>query len=380
MASLKRPTNIATMKKFLFLLLNLSTLVSLSQTPGSITHDNIERTYTYYIPVSTISGPMPLVFVLHGTTQSGEAMIDITEFNALADANSFIVVYPDGIDGIWNVGLDAVGSTADDLGFIEALANKFHNEFNADAQRTYSCGFSAGGYLSHKLACESSVCFAAIASVAGTMVPAVQNTCSPSFTTSVLQIHGTADFVVAYGGNAQSGLGVTDLMSFWSDTFGCSETPTVTALDNSNLFDLSTVDLHDYSPCSASTELSLLKVNGGGHMWPGTSVLLSGLGTINQDISATEEIWNFFSGKSCATLSISEDKESSSIINILKNPIENSIQLSGINYQPIAYLLLDITGKIVEKGFTQGFIDVSSQSSGIYFLRLNDQVFKLLKK
>jgi hypothetical protein len=43
----------------------------------------------------------------------------------------------------------------------------------------------------------------------------------------------------------------------------------------------------------------MLKVNGGGHQWPGTSSLLGGLGTINRDIKASAEIWNFFRSKTC---------------------------------------------------------------------------------
>jgi polyhydroxybutyrate depolymerase len=377
---MRKTINDCKMRNFLVLLVCLNSLFAFAQTPGTITHDNVERTYTYYIPVSTSSGPLPLVFVLHGTTQTGDAMIDITEFNALALANSFMVVYPDGIDGIWNVGLDAVGSTADDQGFIEALANRFITDFNADPQRVYSCGFSAGGYLSHKLACESSTCFAAIASVAGTMVPAVQNTCAPSFNTSIMQIHGTADFVVAFGGNSQSGLGVDELMSFWSSTYGCASDPTITALPNTNVFDLSTVDEHDFSPCTTGAELTLLKVNGGGHMWPGTSVLLSGLGTINQDISASQEIWNFFSGKSCSTVGIAEEEAEEEALQLINNPIENIAYFSGIQDDLLPYILYDLSGKLIQQGKTNGSIDLSAIAPGMYLLRINDQLFDLVKK
>jgi len=43
----------------------------------------------------------------------------------------------------------------------------------------------------------------------------------------------------------------------------------------------------------------MLKVNGGGHQWPGTTSLLGGLGTINMDINASAEIWKFFRTNAC---------------------------------------------------------------------------------
>jgi hypothetical protein len=44
-------------------------------------------------------------------------------------------------------------------------------------------------------------------------------------------------------------------------------------------------------------------VIGGGHQWPGTSSILGGLGTINMDINASSEIWDFFSRHSCVAAS-----------------------------------------------------------------------------
>jgi len=45
-----------------------------------------------------------LLLALHGLTQTGNIMMQFTNFNSYADQYGFIVVYPDGISNSWNVG------------------------------------------------------------------------------------------------------------------------------------------------------------------------------------------------------------------------------------------------------------------------------------
>lgn len=160
----------------------------LAQVSGTIVHDGLERGYELHVPSTwSLGQSLPLVFVLHGTTQTGERIMEISNFNALAEANNFIVVYPDGIGGSWNTGIP-LASTADDMGLIEALIARFQVDLGVDTLRIYSCGFSAGGYLSYRLACESSRCFAAVASVAGTMTQDASDACVPQHITPVREL------------------------------------------------------------------------------------------------------------------------------------------------------------------------------------------------
>ena len=91
--------------------------------------------------------------------------MSITDFNTIAEANNFIVCYPDGLNNSWNADMNITVSQADDIGFIEELAIFMQNDFNTDPNRQYLCGFSNGGFMSYKLACESNQCFAAIKNV-----------------------------------------------------------------------------------------------------------------------------------------------------------------------------------------------------------------------
>ncbi|MGH9046985.1 MAG: hypothetical protein ACRDVW_06690, partial [Acidimicrobiales bacterium] len=63
---------------------------------ASIDVNGTERTYHLYIPSHLPSGPVPLLVGLHGGLGSGTQFEANTGFDGLAQANGFIVVYPDG--------------------------------------------------------------------------------------------------------------------------------------------------------------------------------------------------------------------------------------------------------------------------------------------
>lgn len=346
-----------------------------AQTTESFVYDGINRSYIVYTPPSYVPGSaMPLVFVLHGFTQTSQAIMDVSGFNAIADTANFIVVYPNGVGNAWNSNSGMTGgSTADDIGFIAALTDTMFSRYGVDTARVFSCGFSAGGYMSHRLACESSRCYAAVASVAGTMSTAAYAACVPTRPVPVLQIHGTSDAIVSYNGGI-GGVSVDDVISKWTAIDFCPATPVITALPNTNLFDNSTVESSVYGSCAAGSEVKLLKVIGGGHQWPGTTALLGGLGTINRDINASGEIWNFFRRFSCTN--------STSTVNTIDEQGITLEQLSANSYvvhmetpQPFSYTVFDLNGREILNGTSanENTIDISSVSSGCFVLLIRTE-------
>src|SRR4029077_20342088 len=91
-----------------------------------------ERTYHLYVPASLPKDrPVPLLVALHGGTGWGTQFEQQSGFDGLAEANQFLVVYPDGVkqpgttaDGrVWNGGACcgiASRQDVDDVGFISA--------------------------------------------------------------------------------------------------------------------------------------------------------------------------------------------------------------------------------------------------------------------
>jgi len=282
------------MKKVLFTLLILLLMLdtSLAQTNGSFLFDGINRSYIVYVPQERSgSAPFPLMIVLHGFTQTGQTIMNYSDFNTYAELYGFVAVYPNGVGNSWNVGVGG-GSTANDVGFLSALIDTLNQQIGIDLNRVYACGFSNGGFMSYRLACELSDRIAAIGPVAGVMVNAAYDACAPGKAVPVIHIHGTSDFVVSYNGTSAN-KSVSAVLDLWTQNNECVPEPEVVDLPDL-VQEGSTVQQYTWSPCLANTEVVHLKVNGGGHTWPG-AIGNSGIGNTNQDIIASEEIWKFVS-------------------------------------------------------------------------------------
>ncbi len=280
------------MKKLilLFLICLLLSGHAKTQVNGSFLFDGLSRSWIVYLPAGYTQGEsLPLVLALHGLTQTGQGMMQFSGFNSVADTGNFVVVYPNGVGNAWNVGFSG-GSTADDVGFLSALIDTLHQRYNIDLNRVYSTGFSNGGFMSYRLACELGNQIAAIAPVSGTMTDGSYSSCTPQRPMPVLHIHGTNDIVVNYNGGFGN-KSVDQVLAFWNNYNNCPAFPFI-----ENLPDLvaegSTVQRYTWAPCTESTEVMLLKVINGGHTWPG-SVGVTGIGITNRDINASSEIWNF---------------------------------------------------------------------------------------
>jgi polyhydroxybutyrate depolymerase len=364
-------------KKYLLALFLFFQLASFAQINSSINFGGQNRTFIVYTPSSYNPGnPVPLVFVLHGLTQTGQAIMNVSNFNSIADTANFIIVYPDGISNSWNINANLPGaSTADDIGFIETLIDTISSNYAIDQNRIYSCGFSAGGFLSHMLACKSSRCFAAIASVSGTMTDSVYNSCAPTYHLPVLQIHGTSDNIVNFNGSLGN-KAATDVVDYWKNFNGCNAAPIITSLPNTNLLDFSTVQLLDYSPCLNDNLVQMLKVNGGGHQWPGTSNLLGGLGTINMDINASAEIWKFFRSYSCNSTTQGINSSTPEWI-YLQSLSGNDYLLKG-SVSNVTIQVFATNGQLIEtQNVSLPFkINVNNYQSGMYLINVRSGNFQ----
>ena len=102
------------LNKLIFLPLLLISINSFGQTQDSFIHDGEERSFTYYIPSGwDASAQYPILIVLHGLTQTGNGIMDITGFNEIAEDHNFIVCYPDGLNNSWNADMNSLNSELD---------------------------------------------------------------------------------------------------------------------------------------------------------------------------------------------------------------------------------------------------------------------------
>jgi polyhydroxybutyrate depolymerase len=364
----KQPARFAILLAFLC----LATSFVHTQTPGNIQFDGQQRSFITYIPADwTPAEQWPVVFVLHGFTQTAEAIMGVSGFNAVADSNHFICVYPNGINNGWNTNNPFPGSsTANDVGFIRALADTIAAQYNIDPKRVYACGFSAGGFMSHKLACEATDRIAAIASVSGTMTTAALGLCQPSRPVPVLQIHGTADGVVAYNGSFAN-LPVENILSYWNNHNACPS-----LADTVQLPDLvsegSTVQQITRYPCADSTEVRLLKIIGGGHTWPGGTGI-GGIGNTNRDINASREIWTFFSRFSLPVTSPTNNLAERHLLRVFPNPAQHRLEVSGLDpAEPIELQLYDTRGQRLLTASETTWLALGNLPAGMYYLHVQN--------
>jgi len=136
------------------------------------------------------------------------------------------------------------------------------------------------------------------------------------------------------------------------------------------LFDLSTAQRITYSNCGGQA-LEHIKVNGGGHQWPGISTWNGGLGTINMDFYSPQVIWDFLAPKSCLNTGLSEENIT---MEIYPNPVDEKLTVKS-NLTEGMVVITDFTGKvIIEKVLDLGEqeIDLNILNSGVYFINVKD--------
>ena len=349
---------------------------------ASITHDGIERDYILYVPeIYDGSTAVPLVLNFHGFGSSASQQMFYGDFRDIADTEGFLLVHPEGTTFIgnqfWNVGFPGISSTIDDVGFTEALIDELATLYTIDLDRVYATGMSNGGFMSFLLACQLSEKIAAVASVTGSMTQDTFDDCNAQLPTPVLQIHGTEDDVVSYNENNLS-LPIPDVISYWVDHNNCETTPTTTTLPDVDVSDGSTIEYSVYEDGDNGITTEHMKVIGGGHTWPGS--ILNSAGT-NQDIDASMEIWLFFSRYDINGLLSTDDYENRHV-SIYPNPTQSKINLS-LNYaKEVHYKLFSPLVKQLMTGtITSGNeeIDISHLPSNIYFLKVGNQIHKVLK-
>lgn len=346
-------------------------IISQQTIKASLIHDQLTRSFTFYIPASyTVGKPTALVFNLHGYGSNADQQEFYADFRKIADTAGFITVHPNGTvfpqtgQQFWNVGLVA-GSNVDDVGFLHAIIDTLSGVYTIDADRIYSTGMSNGGFMSYHLACLSNR-FAAVASVTGSMTILTQAACKNAAPTPVMEIHGTADAVVNYNGS-NGILSIPDVLNFWIQKNGLDPLAVIrTSVADININDGATAEHYVYP---GMHEVEHYKVINGGHTWPGSPIVF---GTTCQDFNASEVIWKFFSKHRRELVYTTESDKL--IFTVYPNPVTDYLQIQ--NDLPATerweFIIYNSLGKAVMAKEGMGAIaalNLSAFPAGIYTIR-----------
>jgi poly(3-hydroxybutyrate) depolymerase len=246
----------------------------------------LQRTFLVHIPASLDpNAPAPVLLVHHGFTMTGQIMEDITGFDAVADAEGFVVVYPDGGGAApWNVGQGicgvggAVAGVEDDFAFVDKMLADVEQSQCLDREHVFVTGFSMGGYFSNHIGCQQgNAKIRAVAPHSGGTYPGE----CPGAPLPVMIVHGSGDALIT----PDCGTGARE---YWVQRNGCSQEVESRPVMGG------TCEWH--MGCPAGAQVVLCMFDGMAHGWAGAST--SGAngfyGGGSQFQSATGLIWDFF--------------------------------------------------------------------------------------
>lgn len=203
--------------------------------------DGRTRTFHLHVPAG-LSGPLPVVIALHGKGDTGGDFLAAT---GLAELPA-IVAAPTGVGLAWSPAPYAHTTLDEDAALVHAILDEVEGQFDVDARRVYAVGFSNGGGLAALLAARDPR-FTGAATVAAAVRIAPDDIAAGDHAVDYLNIHGTYDDVVPYGGERRSPYsGAED-----DTTYGAQETADAFA-----------------RRCGGSGRGEHIAVRGMGHEWP----------------------------------------------------------------------------------------------------------------
>lgn len=243
---------------------------------------NTGRSLLLRVPAK-LGAPAPLLFVLHGSTGDGAAILAQSKLEATAERHGFLLAAPDGgiPEGkgyVWNIpGVPTVTGKipgpgdADDVAYLGAAIDWLASKGCADRSRVYATGLSGGGRMTSWLGCVAADRFAAIAPVVGLRAgnPAAAHprfpdpaSCKPSRPMPVIAFAGGKDTTnpVAGGGAPYWQYSMRRAEARWGDLNGCRRPVAEHRLAGG-------VIERGYAACRSGAEVVARITPEAGHVW-----------------------------------------------------------------------------------------------------------------
>lgn len=350
----------------------------------SFVYQSYQRQYIVHVPPALDPNTAPaVVMVLHGGSGNYRSVQGFTQMNRVSNENGFLAVYPQG-QGIAPPGFswaDGRGTTADDaniddVGFLSRLIDTLYRDYAIDTDRVYVCGFSNGGFMTQRLACEIPGRFAAVGALGCSIDTSLIQRCTPGQAVPMAYVSGTADPEVPYEGGAMRNPRVTPIVpvdtavQFWVRNNNCRQGPTVIDIPDSVPSDRSTVELWQYTDCDCAAAVYFYKIIGGGHTWPGVPIAqFPQLGATNEDLHASDALWDFFRPFSrCDTATAVRDTEPPGRCALFPNPARDRLDIQSDKPLRKAALFHAQGRKLGT--YKHPPLHVHSLPPGVYFLRI----------
>ena len=188
-----------------------------------------ERTARLLYPPGTGDEAIPLVVSLHGYSGEADAHDWYFGLSERVLEYGFALITPQGTtdsrgNAFWNATeacCNFEGSEVDDYGWISGLVEEAGEV--VEISGVHVVGYSNGGFMAYRLACDGLEGLVSIVSLAGSSF-GDPGRCEGAAPVSVLQIHGSDDRDIPYAGTLEyeGGYpGAEALVDRWSERAGC---------------------------------------------------------------------------------------------------------------------------------------------------------------
>ena len=222
--------------------------------------------------------PMPLVVLLHGFGDDAGGADRYLEISRHVARGRFALLLPQGTRNLfrarfWNATptcCDFFGSDVDDAGYLRKLVGEVERIIAVG--RVSVIGYSNGGFMAYRLACDGLPKVAAIAVLAGSSFERARR-CDDADPLSVLHVHGDRDGLVGYAGEAEPLFdwpgfpGAVELAGRWARRAGCADAPDADAppLDLDRRIPGRETRVTAYGGCEDGIRIALWTISGAGH-------------------------------------------------------------------------------------------------------------------
>ena len=248
--------------------------------------DSLERQYNLFVPQEAPSTAMPLVVFFHGGGMAGEMFPQQAQFEALAEYESALLAFPQGLrvgnnEGEWQ--LNTRPDAQHDIEFVIAMIEDIAVRHPVNPNRIYAVGYSLGSMFTYEVACHLSDRFAAITSFAGTM-PQSPTACTPERYAPIMHLHGDSDGIISYNApwewkswdEVGTMMDIPSLINFWSERYSCRGKSLSESDSSKHII---------HSECEQSAVVEHFRIKGGDHGWP----------KYINDESTHQVMWSFLS-------------------------------------------------------------------------------------
>jgi polyhydroxybutyrate depolymerase len=232
------------------------------RTTVSITVAGLARSYLVVRPAESGTAALPVLMELHGCCTTPDVELNRSGF--LDVTGPAILVYPAGYEKHWNAGACCGATRTDDVAFLTAVVKQvLARQPGADARRVYLVGYSNGGRMAYRMACEHPKLYAAIAVFGAVNAKA----CPAPAPVSLLVAAGAADPELAVSANdtrhTVNGYlepTVEEQVAQYRQANGCRAAPATTIAGK--------LTSTTWTACDSGDLVQLSLYAGGDHAWP----------------------------------------------------------------------------------------------------------------